>query len=107
MPRRSDRITVSHVGSLVRPPRLIPFLEAVQNGTPCDPQAFAAALRESVIEVARLQAEAGIDTVSDGEYAKSINWAYYTHGRLTGIAKRPMTPEETNDPLAMPLGGRD
>ena len=107
MPRRNDRITVSHVGSLVRPPRMIPFLEAVQNGAPYDREAFAAALRDSVIETARLQAAAGIDIVSDGEYGKSINWAYYIHGRLTGITKRPMTPEETKDPLAMPLGGRD
>ncbi|HXS39157.1 MAG TPA: cobalamin-independent methionine synthase II family protein [Stellaceae bacterium] len=107
MPRRSDRITVSHVGSLVRPPRLIPFLEAMQNGASFDRAAFAAALRESVIEVARLQAEAGIDIVSDGEYGKAINWAYYIHGRLTGITKRPMTEAEAKDPLAMPLGGRD
>jgi hypothetical protein len=27
----------------------------------------------------RFQAEAGIDVVSDGEYGKSINWAFYVH----------------------------
>ncbi len=107
MPRSTDRIYATHVGSLVRPPRMVPFLEAMQGGAPYDKEAFAACLTESVIEVVRLQAEAGIDIVSDGEYGKAINWAYYIHNRLTGITKRPMTAAEAKDPLAMPLGGRD
>jgi 5-methyltetrahydropteroyltriglutamate--homocysteine methyltransferase len=107
MPRPTDRIYVSHVGSLVRPPRLVPFLEAMHDGRSYDKEAFAAALTESVIEVVRLQAEAGVDIVSDGEYGKAINWAYYIHNRLTGITKRPMTEDEAKDPRAMPLGGRD
>jgi 5-methyltetrahydropteroyltriglutamate--homocysteine methyltransferase len=107
MPRNTDRIYATHVGSLVRPPRMVPFLEAMQGGAPYDKEAFAACLTESVIEVVRLQAEAGIDIVSDGEYGKSINWAYYIHNRLTGVTKRPMTEAEAKDPLAMPLGGRD
>jgi len=105
--RGTDRIYATHVGSLVRPPRMMPFLEAMQDGKPYDHDAFAACLTESVIEVVRLQAEAGIDIVSDGEYGKSINWAYYIHNRLTGVTKRPMTAAEAKDPLAMPLGGRD
>jgi len=107
MPRKTDRITVSHVGSLVRPPRMVPFLEAMQASQPYDKAGFATALADSVVEVVRLQGEAGIDIVSDGEYGKSINWAYYIHNRLTGISKRPMTEAEAKDPLAMPLGGRD
>ena len=107
MSRSPDRISVSHVGSLVRPPRMVPFLEAMQAGNAYDKDAFGKSLTESVAEVVRLQAEAGIDIVSDGEYGKSINWAYYIHNRLTGITKRPMTEAEAKDPLAMPLGGRD
>ena len=107
MSRSPDRITVSHVGSLVRPPRMVPFLEAMRDGRDYDRQGFAAALAESVAEAVRLQAEAGVDIVSDGEYGKAINWAYYIHNRLTGITKRPMTQEEARDPFAMPLGGRD
>src|SRR5579862_6012880 len=107
MPHDRTRIDVTHVGSLVRPPRMVPFLEAMQGGAAYDKQAFAAALTESVAEVVRLQGEAGVDIVSDGEYGKSINWAYYIHNRLTGITKRPMTDAEAKDPLAMPLGGRD
>jgi 5-methyltetrahydropteroyltriglutamate--homocysteine methyltransferase len=107
MPRSRDRISVTHVGSLVRPPRMVPFLEAMQSGAPYDKQAFATCLAESVDEVVGLQAKAGVDIVSDGEYGKSINWAYYIHNRLTGIIKRPLTEAEAKDPLAMPLGGRD
>jgi len=107
MPHDRNRIDVTHVGSLVRPPRMVPFLEAMQSGAAYDKAAFATALAESVAEVVGLQAKAGVDVVSDGEYGKSINWAYYIHNRLTGITKRPMTEAEAKDPLAMPLGGRD
>jgi 5-methyltetrahydropteroyltriglutamate--homocysteine methyltransferase len=107
MTRMKDRIGVTHVGSLVRPLRMVPFLEAMQAGRPYDMEDFAVCLSDSVAEVVRLQADCGVDIVSDGEYGKAINWAYYIHNRLTGITKRPMTAEEAKDPLAMPLGGRD
>ena len=102
-----DRIYATHVGSLVRPKRMVPFLEAVQDRKPVDQAAFDAALRESVIEVVKLQAEAGIDIVSDGEYGKSVNWAFYVHRRLGGLSRRPMTEAEKKDPTAQALGGRD
>jgi 5-methyltetrahydropteroyltriglutamate--homocysteine methyltransferase len=102
-----DRIYATHVGSLVRPKRMVPFLEAVQDRKPVDQAAFDAALRESVFEVVKLQAEAGIDIVSDGEYGKSVNWAFYVHRRLSGLGRRPMTAEEKTDPMAQAIGGRD
>jgi 5-methyltetrahydropteroyltriglutamate--homocysteine methyltransferase len=107
MPVGNDRIYATHVGSLVRPPRMVPFLEAMQAKQPYDKAAFAPVLAESVKEVVRRQAEAGVDVVSDGEYGKSVNWAYYIHGRLSGVESRTMTPEEAKDPLNMTLGGRD
>ena len=55
----------------------------------------------------REQAEAGIDMVSDGEFSKGANWAFYVHKRLSGIAVRPVTPEEAGDPMASMGGGRD
>jgi 5-methyltetrahydropteroyltriglutamate--homocysteine methyltransferase len=57
--------------------------------------------------VVRQQAEAGIDIVSDGEFSKGANWAFYVHKRLSGIAVRPATPEEAKDPMASMGGGRD
>ena len=46
----------------------------------------------------RLQAEAGIDVVSDGEYGKSGTWAFYVHRRLSGIEWNPFTEAETKRP---------
>src|SRR5262245_13129757 len=64
-------------------------------------------LTESIDEVARQQAEAGIDIVSDGEFSKGRNWAFYVHDRLTGVTTRPLTAEEAKDPMAAAGGGQD
>jgi hypothetical protein len=32
-----------------------------------------------------------IDVVSDGEYGKSVNWAFYVHRSLSGLTWRPFT----------------
>src|SRR5260370_37128836 len=50
--------------------------------------------------VVRLQAVAGTDIVSDGEFSKGRNWAFYNHDRLSGLVTPPLTPEETKDPMA-------
>ena len=107
MPHTTDRILTTHVGSLIRPPKLIEFWRAIEDGKPYDEAAFEACLTESVAEVVRQQAEAGIDIVSDGEFSKGANWAFYVHKRLSGIAVRPATPEEAKDPMASMGGGRD
>ena len=46
-------------------------------------------LTESVAEVVRHQAEAGVDVVSDGEFGKSISWSQYVLERLSGFERRP------------------
>ena len=107
MAAQNGRIPVSHIGSLVRPPALIEFLEKAQAGEAYDEAGFQACLAGSVAEAVRLQAEAGIDVVSDGEYGKSINWAFYIHNRLAGVERREMTPDEAADPMSFTLGGRD
>ena len=60
-----------------------------------------------MIEAVRLQAEAGIDVVSDGEYGKSGTWAFYVHRRLGGIEWRPFTEAESKDPMIVVISGRD
>ena len=82
MLRADRRVVVSHVGSLVRPPAMIPYLEKIRDKQFYDEAAFEKCLTDSVAEAVRLQAEAGIDVVSDGEYGKSVNWAFYVHRRL-------------------------
>jgi 5-methyltetrahydropteroyltriglutamate--homocysteine methyltransferase len=107
MPHNTDRILTTHVGSLIRPAKLIEFWRSIEDGKPYDEAAFEACLTDSVAEVVRQQAEAGIDIVSDGEFSKGANWAFYVHKRLSGIAVRPATPEEAKDPMASMGGGRD
>ena len=84
----SDRIRTTHVGSLIRPPKLLEFIRPRQNGQPYDEQAYAKCLRDSVADVVRRQADAGIDVVSDGEFGKSISWSQYALERLSGFERR-------------------
>src|SRR3954451_24107551 len=82
------RISSTHVGSLVRPDELIAHLRRIDAGEPCDEDAYAACLRDSVHEVVREQRDVGIDIVSDGEFGKS-SWNYYVYRRLAGFEIRP------------------
>jgi len=107
MPENRDRILTTHVGSLIRPPALIEFWRAIEDGKPYDAAGFEACLTRSVADIVRQQAEAGIDIVSDGEFSKGANWAFYVHKRLTGLTVRPATPEEARDPMTSMGGGRD
>jgi 5-methyltetrahydropteroyltriglutamate--homocysteine methyltransferase len=107
MLRSEQRFVVSHVGSLVRPPALMKFLEKARDNHSFDLAAFDECLSHSIDEVVRLQLDAGIDVVSDGEYGKSVTWAFYVHKRLSGIDWRQFTDEELSDPTAMVISGRD
>ena len=83
-----DRILVTHVGSLVRPPKLVEFLKLIEAGKPYDETAYEACLKESIDEVVRQQVDAGVDIVSDGEFSKGRNWAFYIHDRFSGHLTR-------------------
>ena len=107
MPQNTDRILTTHVGSLIRPPRLIEFWRLIEDGKPYDAAAFETCLAESVADVVRQQAETGIDIVSDGEFSKGLNWAFYIFKRLSGIGVRRATAEEMADPMSSMGGGRD
>jgi 5-methyltetrahydropteroyltriglutamate--homocysteine methyltransferase len=86
MKRSVERILTTHVGSLIRPQPLQAFLRA--KGF--DRHAYETCLTESVAEIVRRQAEAGIDVVSDGEFGKSISWSQYALERLSGFERRPL-----------------
>ena len=94
----ADRIRTTHVGSLVRPPKLIEFLRQIEGQQPYDQAAYEACLKELIEEVVRRQVEVGVDIVSDGEFSKGRNWAFYVHDRLSGVATRPLMPEEAKNP---------
>ena len=92
MRRSTERILTTHVGSLIRPAPLLPFIRAKQTGEPYDERAYAECLASSVAEVVRQQAAAGIDIPSDGEFGKAISWSQYALERLSGFERRPAKP---------------
>ena len=87
-----DRILTTHAGSLIRPPEVLEFLDAIDRGDPYDAEAHADSLRRSVAEVVRRQAEAGIDVVSDGEFSK-VSWISYLYERISGLELGSLPPD--------------
>src|ERR1700716_822473 len=98
MKRSVDRILTTHVSSLIRPQPLQEFLRAKQARKPFDSQAYDDGLTQSVADIVRRQAEAGIDVISDGEFGKSISWSQYALERLSGFERRPI--EAGGNPFA-------
>jgi len=90
MKRSTNRILSTHVGSLIRPPQLAESIRARQSGEVVDESAYAKSLKESVSEVVRQQARAGVDIVNDGEFGKSTSWSLYALKRLSGFEMRPV-----------------
>lgn len=80
-----DRILTTHVGSLPRPQPVVDQLFAQDQGHAFDPVAFASTMRAAVSDVVRLQREARVDIVSDGEMSK-ISYATYIRHRLNGFS---------------------
>ena len=91
MRRSTERILTTHVGSLIRPAPLLPFIRAKQAGQPYDEAGYKKCLADSVGEIVRQQKAAGIDVPSDGEFGKGISWSQYALERLSGFERRPVT----------------
>src|SRR5215472_14079937 len=92
MKRSSERILTTHVGSLIRPPRLLDLVCAKESDYAAGARAYDQCLKESVAEVVRRQIEAGIDVVNDGEFGKSTSWSLYALKRVSGFEQRPVKP---------------
>jgi len=94
MRRSSDRILVSHAGTLPRPDDLTRLADAGPEAG----EAFEQRLCVAVGEVVRQQAELGIDVVNDGEFGKQGGlggFSHYIRDRITGIEQRPGAPDPT------------
>jgi 5-methyltetrahydropteroyltriglutamate--homocysteine methyltransferase len=92
MKRSTERILVTHAGSLPRPDDLIEAYREHRGEPDTD-----ARLRSAVAAIVRQQAAAGIDVVNDGEYGKPVTdavdfgaWATYIHERLSGYELREL-----------------
>src|SRR3954470_18873900 len=80
MRRSTQRILVSHAGTVPRPADLT---ELFQAGGARRAE-FVARLPTAVHEVVRHQADIGIDIVNDGELSK-LNFSHYARERLGGL----------------------
>ena len=80
----TGRILTTHSGSLPRPPRFLSQVLAREAGEPVDEAQFADEVRAAVRDIVRLQAEAGVDVLNDGEMSKP-SYATYVKDRLTGF----------------------
>jgi 5-methyltetrahydropteroyltriglutamate--homocysteine methyltransferase len=86
MRRSTDRILVSHAGTLPRPDNVAKLF----NDGPDDE--FKAMLPGAVKDVVRQQAELGIDIVNDGEYAKAGSYGGYILERIEGFSTVAVDP---------------
>ena len=92
MKRSTERILITHAGSLARPKDLMEMLLTRNDGKPYDREALPERLRSAVAEVAQKQIECGVDIVNDGELGKS-NFSRYARERLSGFVERPAGPD--------------
>jgi 5-methyltetrahydropteroyltriglutamate--homocysteine methyltransferase len=86
--QNTDRIQITHIGSLPRPHRLLDAMKAKYSGQSYDEQAFQRALREAVADTVREQVQCGLDVVTDGEFSKP-GFFTYIRERLEGFEPRP------------------
>jgi 5-methyltetrahydropteroyltriglutamate--homocysteine methyltransferase len=87
-----DRILTTHTGSLIRPPEILAYLEALDRGETIDEQARSRDMTACVAAIVRQQADAGVDVVSDGEIGK-VSWITYLYERLGGLDVRELPPD--------------
>jgi 5-methyltetrahydropteroyltriglutamate--homocysteine methyltransferase len=80
----TNRFLTTHVGSLPRTQTVVDHIFARERGEPVDEPTFDAAMHSAVDEVVRLQVQAGINIVSDGEMSK-ISYATYVKDRYSGF----------------------
>ncbi len=86
----TDRILVTHAGSLPRPADLRAMVVAKSAGEAYDAAALDRRLGEAVAETVRRQQGCGIDVVNDGELSK-YNFTDYVRGRIAGYETRAST----------------
>ena len=86
--QNTDRIQITHIGSLPRPHALLDQIKAKYTGQSYDQGIFDGVLARAVAESVRQQAECGIDFVTDGEYSKP-GFFSYIQARLDGFEPRP------------------
>jgi len=80
----TERILVTHTGSLPRPRDLIDVMLAENEGRTFDPSDYELKLQHAIHDIVRRQLDLGVDIVDDGEFSKR-GFAVYAHQRLDGL----------------------
>jgi 5-methyltetrahydropteroyltriglutamate--homocysteine methyltransferase len=101
MRRSTDRILVSHAGTLPKPADLQELFVAGDSAQ----SAFDEQLPAAVADVVRKQADIGVDIVNDGEFSKRGGFSQYVRDRLSGIEQRDY--REGESPPPHDVTGRD
>ena len=101
MRRSTERIVVSHAGTLPRPPEIMALMSQGAAGQ----AELAAKLPPAVAEIVRKQVEVGVDIVNDGEIPKRGTFSSYIQERIRGIEPRTFAVGE--GPPARDVNGRD
>src|SRR5881392_1715278 len=99
MRRSTDRILVSHAGTLPRPEHVARLF----NDGP--DEEFIRMLPGAIKDVVRQQAQLGIDIVNDGEFSKRGGFSGYVRNRISGIEPRSYPAGE--GPQAHDVTARD
>jgi 5-methyltetrahydropteroyltriglutamate--homocysteine methyltransferase len=84
MLRSTERILITHTGSLPRPEALTRLYVERGQGTPVDGEALARVGRQATRASIIAQAEAGVDIVNNGEQTRE-SFFLYLRDRLTGL----------------------
>jgi 5-methyltetrahydropteroyltriglutamate--homocysteine methyltransferase len=85
--RSAPPFRADHVGSLLRPPRLLAAREAFASGA-IDAPHLRAVEDEAIADVVAMQADAGLQSATDGEFRRA-SWHMDFIYQLGGISKAP------------------
>jgi 5-methyltetrahydropteroyltriglutamate--homocysteine methyltransferase len=85
--RSTPPFRADHVGSLLRPPRLLAARDDFAAGK-IDAEALRAVEDEAITEVVRMQEEIGLQSATDGEFRRA-SWHMDFIYQLGGISKAP------------------
>jgi 5-methyltetrahydropteroyltriglutamate--homocysteine methyltransferase len=85
MNRTSPPFRAEHIGSLLRPPALLAARRAHGAGT-IDSPTLAAIENDAIREVVKLQEEAGLQVVTDGEFRRGTYSDSFTESGISGVS---------------------
>jgi 5-methyltetrahydropteroyltriglutamate--homocysteine methyltransferase len=93
MRRSTERIIVSHAGTLPRPLDLqLLFIGGDEKSAE-----FEKALPQAITDVVAKQIDVGVDVVNDGEFAKRGGFLGYVRNRMTGFEEKPELRGQARD----------